>query len=78
MRAAGLLDPQRSPGCRKPRPHDGSIIPDAPNLLWGTDATMAFTKRDGGCGCSGSSTTTTEAWTTLARRGHRFAALVPL
>jgi putative transposase len=47
MRQAGLLASQRARGRRKPRPHDGTIIPSAPNLLWGTDATMVFTERDG-------------------------------
>ncbi len=47
MRQAGLLAPQRARGRRKPRPHDGTIIPPEPNLLWGTDATMAYTVRDG-------------------------------
>jgi putative transposase len=41
LRREGLLAPQRVRGRRKPRPHDGTIIPDGPNLRWGTDATMA-------------------------------------
>lgn len=47
MRTAGLLAPQRGKRRGKPRSHDGTIIPEAPDLLWGTDATMAYTKRDG-------------------------------
>ncbi len=35
MRTAGLLAPQRARGRRRPRAHDGTIIPEAPNLLWG-------------------------------------------
>jgi hypothetical protein len=50
--------PQRVRGRRKPRPHDGTIIPDRPNLRWGTDATMAWTAATAGCGGSPSSTTT--------------------
>jgi hypothetical protein len=42
LRGAGLLAPQRARGRRKPRPHDGTIIPAAPNQRWGTDATMAW------------------------------------
>ena len=38
MRIHGLLAPQRVRGRRRPRPHDGTIIPDGPNLRWGTDA----------------------------------------
>lgn len=41
MRTHGLLAPQRARGRRKARSHDGTIIPEAPDLLWGTDATMA-------------------------------------
>ena len=47
LRGAGLLAPQRVRGRRKPRPHDGTIIPAAPNQRWGTDATMAWTRLDG-------------------------------
>jgi len=47
MREAALLAPQRARGRRKPRPHDGTIIPAAPTELWGTDATMAYTRNDG-------------------------------
>jgi putative transposase len=47
LRQAGLLAPQRARGRRKPRPHDGTIIPEAPNLRWGTDATMAWTRAEG-------------------------------
>ena len=44
MRANGLLAPQRDRKRRKARPHDGTIIPAAADLLWGTDATMAWTQ----------------------------------
>jgi len=47
MRQAGLLAPQRARGRRRPRSHNGTIIPAGPNLIWGTDATMAYTERDG-------------------------------
>jgi putative transposase len=47
LRREGPLAPQRVRGRRKPRPHDGTIIPDGPNLRWGTDATMAWTRTDG-------------------------------
>jgi hypothetical protein len=32
LRQEGLLAPQRVRGRRKPRPHDGTIIPQAPNV----------------------------------------------
>jgi transposase InsO family protein len=79
MRQAGLLAPQRGRRRRKARPHDGTIIPEAPDLLWGTDATMAYTQRDGWvwafCLVDHFSA---EAWTTVAKRGDRFACLEPL
>ncbi len=43
MRRERLLAPQRTTGRRKPRPHDGTIVPDAPDVMWGTDAAMACT-----------------------------------
>lgn len=46
MRENGLLSPHRHP----PRPgeaHDGRITTDAPNLMWGTDATQIPTVLDG-------------------------------
>ncbi|MCW2239573.1 DDE-type integrase/transposase/recombinase [Azospirillum canadense] len=46
MRENHLLSPHRRP----PRPandHDGTILTDAPNVLWGTDATMVQTVEDG-------------------------------
>ena len=47
MRREGLLAPQRGHRRRSPRLHDGRIVTDAPNLRWGTDATMAHTLDDG-------------------------------
>jgi transposase InsO family protein len=46
MQENGLLSPHRQP----PRPgeaHDGRITTDAPNLMWGTDATQIPTVQDG-------------------------------
>lgn len=79
MRQAGLLAPQRARGRRTPRPHDGTIIPPAPNQLWGTDATMAHTVRDGWVWAFVAvDHHTAEAWASVARRGDRFAALEPI
>ncbi len=79
MRLAGLLAPQRAKRRRRSRPHDGTIIPAGPDLLWGTDATMAWTKRDGWVWafCCVDHFTA-EAWTTVAKRGDRFASLEPI
>ena len=46
MRDNQLLSPFRRP----PRPandHDGTILTDAPDLMWGTDATLVQTAEDG-------------------------------
>jgi hypothetical protein len=79
LRREGLLAPQRVRGRRRPRPHDGTIIPDRPNLRWGTDATMAWTRADGWVwvfACVDHYTA--EAWTHVAKVGDRFAALQPV
>ncbi|MCC5870213.1 MAG: DDE-type integrase/transposase/recombinase [Gammaproteobacteria bacterium] len=47
MREAGLLAPSRSGGPRGPRNHDGTIIPEAPNRMWGTDLTATMTLEEG-------------------------------
>jgi len=79
LRREGLLAPQRVRGRRRPRPHDGTIIPDGPNLRWGTDATMAWTRVDGWVwvfACVDHYTA--EAWAHVAKVGDRFAALQPV
>lgn len=79
MRRERLLAPQRATGRRRPRPHDGSIVPDGPDVMWGTDATMAYTLEDGWVWLFATiDHYTCEAWTHLARRGDRFAALQPV
>lgn len=79
MRQAGLLAPQRARGRRRPRPHDGTIVPEAPNVIWGTDATMAYTARDGWVWAFVAiDHFSAEAWASVARRGDRFAALEPI
>ena len=79
LRAHGLLAPQRARGRRRPRLHDGTIIPEQPNRRWGTDATMAWTRTDGWVwvfACVDHYTA--EAWTHVAKIGDRFAALQPV
>jgi putative transposase len=79
LRREGLLAPQRVRGRRRPRPHDGTIIPDGPNQCWGTDATMAWTRADGWVwvfACVDHYTA--EAWAHVAKVGDRFAALQPI
>ena len=79
LRHEGLLAPQRARGRRRPRPHDGTIIPDGPNLRWGTDATMAWTRADGWVWMFVVvDHYTAEAWAHVAKVGDRFAALQPV
>jgi transposase InsO family protein len=47
MRAAGLLAPTRVGPPRGPAVHDGTIIPDRPDAMWGTDLTTSVTVQEG-------------------------------
>jgi len=79
MRVAGLLAPQRAKRRRTPRPHTGRITTDAPNIRWGTDATMAWTKNDGWVWVFVNvDHYSDEAWCHVAKVGNRFAALQPV
>ena len=43
LREAGLLAPTRVGQPQGPKAHDGTIIPDRPDAMWGTDATAGWT-----------------------------------
>jgi putative transposase len=43
MREHGLLAPSRSGAARGPRAHDGVIVTETPNTMWGTDLTAVWT-----------------------------------
>lgn len=47
MRGANLLSPARQPEPVVDRPHEGTIVTDQPNVMWGTDATAAVTLVEG-------------------------------
>jgi len=47
MRTHGLQAPHQVGKPRGPRSHDGTIIPAAPNQMWGTDATQVVTRLEG-------------------------------
>lgn len=47
MREAGILAPTRARRELGPRNHDGKIVTERPNQMWGTDATGALTVEDG-------------------------------
>ena len=76
MRENALLSPQR----QRPRPaeaHDRRITTDAPNIMWGTDATQIATVEDGRVWLFA----VVEHWNAealgwhVAKRGDRFAAV---
>ena len=80
MREHQLLSPSRRPDARPTNPHEGSIVAEAPNQLWGTDATATFTEEDGqvtifaaidhcSADCIGIH---------AVKRAHRFEALEPI
>jgi len=79
MRENRLLSPHR---VRKGDPvvHDGEIITDAPNVMWGTDGTRIFTVDDGWVWLF----STVEHWNAecvgwhVCKAGDRFAALEPV
>jgi putative transposase len=79
MRREGLLAPQRAARRRAERPHLGSIVPEAPNIRWGVDGTLGWTRDDGWCWvfCLVDHHTA-EAWSHVAKTGDRFAALQPV
>lgn len=79
MRQQGLLAPERTARRRAPRLHEGSIVPKGPDLRWGTDATLAWTRDDGWVWVFALvDHYTAEAWCHVSKAGDRFAALQPL
>jgi putative transposase len=80
MRDNGLLAPQRHPQQVEPKRHDGTILAERPNPMWGIDATVGFTLAEcrvtifamvdhATAGVSG---------IPVAKRGTRFEALEPV
>ena len=47
MREAKLLAPTRLGHAHGPQAHDGTITTDAPDQMWGMDATSCLTRREG-------------------------------
>jgi len=81
MREHGLLAPVRRHGhARGDRSHSGRITTDAPNELWGTDATRFYTTQDGWCwffGAVDHCISDVVGWH-VAKKGDRWAALEPV
>jgi len=80
MRRHQLLAPTRTGHPHGPKAHDGHIITDAPNVMWGTDGTRFFTEQEGWCWLF----TAVDHHTSEivghyeTKRGDRFAALEPV
>ena len=47
LREHHLLSPARQPEPVCGNPHEGTIVAEAPNQMWGTDATATFTEAEG-------------------------------
>ena len=79
MRENQLLSPWRGRQSTGPK-HDGTIITDAPNQMWGTDGTKILTVEDGWVWLF----TAIEHWNAecvgwhVAKVGSRYAALEPI
>ena len=80
MRAAALLAPARQPVPVVAHPHDGTIVTDQPNVMWGTDATATVTVARGRSRSSPRSITAPPSASASTPRdtGTRFEALEPL
>lgn len=80
MRENALLSPTRVGRARGPRVHDGRIVTDAPDVMWGTDATTTMTLEEGSAWvfaaidhCTGE-----VVGIHASRSGSRFEALEPV
>ena len=79
MRAAGLLAPTRVGHPHGPQAHAGTIIPDQPDAMWGTDATSCLTDEGTATVFIAIDHFTAECvGIHAARHGTRFEALEPL
>lgn len=80
MRLHGLLAPRRLGPPNGNPAHDGTIITDRPDVMWGTDATRFYTEEDGWCwffGAVDHGIDDVVGWHT-AKIGDRWAALEPI
>jgi putative transposase len=79
MRENHLLSPYRGRQ-GQPDPHEGTIVTEAPNLMWGTDGTKVFTLEDGWVWVF----VAVEHWNAecvgwhVTKHGDRYAALEPI
>jgi transposase InsO family protein len=80
MREAELLAPSRQLEPVAEHPHDGTIVTERPNVMWGTDATAAVTLLDGAATIFAAIDHCTAECVGIhaARHGDRFEALEPV
>jgi transposase InsO family protein len=79
MREHDLLAPHRTGRARGPLVHDGSITPDTPDTIWGTDMTSTLTGEGHAAIFIAIDHCTAECiGIHAARRGTRFEALEPI
>jgi transposase InsO family protein len=80
MREHGLLAPMRAGRRRGPYVHDGVLVTERPDVMWGTDATMAYTTREGWAWVFAAVDHCTSECIGIhaAKPGTRFEALEPL
>jgi transposase InsO family protein len=80
MRRHGLLAPRRLGPPNGNPAHDGTIITDRPDVMWGTDGTRFYTEQDGWCwffGAIDHHLDEVVGWHTV-KFGDRWAALEPI
>jgi putative transposase len=80
MREHNLLSPYRRPGKRNKREHDGTIITDAPNVMWATDGKKFWIEGSGWhwfFGVIDHFNDEIISWH-IAKKGNRFAAIEPV
>ena len=80
MREAELLAPTRQPEPVAERLHEGTIVTDRPNVMWGTDATAAVTLLEGPATIFAAIDHCTAECVGIhaAQHGDRFEALEPI
>lgn len=80
LREHQLLSPARPPEPVRGNPHEGTIVAEAPNQMWGTDATATFTEVDGTVTIFASIDHCTAECTGIhaVKKATRFEALEPI
>lgn len=80
MRENQLLSPNRAPSARPTNPHEGTIVTQRPNQIWGTDATATFTEQEGQVTIFAAIDHCTAECVGIhvVKKAHRFEALEPI